>query len=112
MINDKRNIVSVFNTNNQVLFQVAKSILDDNKLEYFSTGDVLNNMDPVLYCAEIKVFDKDETVARKLLNNLTEENIYIPDKVNEKYRPFAGYLIIGSILILISILISVILFLK
>lgn len=63
---DESSLVSVFSSNNDALFQLAKSILDDNRIKYFSSGGYINVLNP----SEIKVFEKDWETARKLLNDL------------------------------------------
>ncbi|MDQ3018980.1 MAG: hypothetical protein M3R36_00165 [Bacteroidota bacterium] len=62
--------VSVFTTNNNALFQFAKSFLDNYKIKYTSTGNFLNTLNSAVYSAEIKIYKKDEKASRKLLSEL------------------------------------------
>lgn len=109
---DELLLVSVFSSNNNALFQVAKSILDDNRIEYLSNGDYLNRLEAPVYSAEIKVFEKDEKTARELLSEL-EPNQYQPSSEFEKKAlSLRWYWNLAILILFIILLISIVLLLK
>ncbi|MEO8666468.1 MAG: DUF2007 domain-containing protein [Ignavibacteria bacterium] len=93
MDEDKLITVSVFSSHNNALFQVAKSLLDENKIKYFSSGDYLNNLEAPVYSAEIRVFEKDEKSARELLSELVPAE-YVPSDNFESFLTKNGFKII------------------
>jgi len=100
MEKDKQILVSVFTSSNNALCAAAKSILENYKIEYFPEGEF--NAYSSLYGLEIKVSEKDEKFARELLKELEEDKYYLPDKFNKKLKPYIGYLIIITIILLIA----------
>ena len=101
MNEDKETLVSVFSTNNNALFQVAKTLLNSFKIKFFSTGEFLNPMNAAVYSTEIKVFKKDEAAARKLLSELEPETYQPSSEVVNKILSLHWYWYVVGILILI-----------
>ncbi len=109
---DEALLVSAFSSNNNALLQVAKSILDDNKIEYFSSGDYINVLNPAAFAFEIKVFEKDGETARKLLSKLKPSQHNPKGKLEKKMLSLKWYWNVVIIIMLILLLIIFFLLLK
>ena len=82
MLKKSNNLVTILLTGNRQIFKVAKSLLDDSKIEYFIKVDGLlevsniENVDDVLNSSngpiEIKVDHEKAVKARTLLADLQE----------------------------------------
>ncbi len=102
---DNFNLIPVYSANNYALFQMAKSILGNYKIKFYTTGENLSPMEPAIYCAVLKVFEKDETAARELLKDL-EQTEHLPEsEFDREMFSTAGYWIIGIIIIFVIIMI-------
>ncbi|MEO8210404.1 MAG: hypothetical protein ABI840_07570, partial [bacterium] len=73
----------------------------DNRIKFFSSGNYLNTLNPAVYRAEIKVYEKDERAARKLLGKL-EPTSGPPLKLSAREYWYLGIIVL-SILIMIII---------
>jgi len=105
MNEDEKMLISVFSTNNNAVFQVAKSILDNNRIKFFSNGDYLNTLNPAAYSAEIKVFKKNEKAARELLSELAPTSSDLSNEFENKKLTQRGYWYIAIILLSLIIMI-------
>ena len=56
------------------------------KVEYSPTGEYFNNVYSAIDCLEIKVFEKDEETARKLLDELGENKYYLPGNLVKNHN--------------------------
>ena len=83
MNKDKEKLITVFSTGNDALIALAKSILDDAGIGYFAKNEGVENLigvgvlgtgfNPVTGPIELQVLEEDEAEARKLLENISEE---------------------------------------
>ncbi|MBL8007363.1 MAG: DUF2007 domain-containing protein [Ignavibacteria bacterium] len=109
----KDELVTVFTSNSNILFQFAKSVLDNNKIKYVTTGDYLNSLEGYVYSSQIKVFKQYAEVSRKLLSEI-EHTVYEPSNITDKkIKSFVGswgmailLLLIIAIMILYIIIIN------
>jgi hypothetical protein len=105
MREDRSKLISVFSTNEYALFHMAKSILDENSITYFSGSDYLINLESSIYPLIIKVPEENAEISRKLLSEL-EENKFNSLIVSKK-PPVFGYLIISIIIIFVIAMILI-----
>lgn len=104
---DKMNLIPVYSTNNYALFQMAKSILSNYKIKFYTTGEYLSPMEPAVYSAVIKVFEKDEKKARELLKELVQTDHIPSAEFDRKMYSSGGYWVIGIIIVFILIMIFI-----
>lgn len=115
MDEDKSILVTVFSSNNTAVFQMAKSLLNEHEIKFWSNGE---NMPPILigspYTFEIKVYKKNEQAAKKILRELKPtSDQYIPsNESDKKIQSFIRHWGIVIILMFIMILITIFLLLK
>lgn len=109
---DEAMLVLVFSTNNNALFQVAKSLLDDNRIEYFSSGDFVNVLNPAVYGADIKVFEKDEENARKLLSQLKPAPYEPSSEFEKNIISQRWYWYVAIMLLMLLIILGILYFLN
>lgn len=104
-------LITVFSSNSNILFQFAKSVLDDNKIKYVTSGDYLNSLEGYVYCSQIKVYKQDTDISRKLLIEI-EHTVYEPSNITDKkIKSFAGSWGMAFILfVIIAIMIIYILY--
>jgi hypothetical protein len=80
---DKEKVVTVLSTGNEALIALAKSILDDAGIRYFAKNEGVENLigvgvigtgfNPVIGPIELQVLEEDVATAKKLLENIVEE---------------------------------------
>jgi len=104
---DKINLIPVYSANNYALFQMAKSILRNYKIKFYTTGEYLSPMEPAIYSAVIKVFEKDEKIARELLSDLVQKDNIPSNEFDRKMYSSVGYWVIGIIIVFILIMIFI-----
>lgn len=104
---DKMNLIPIYSANNYALFQMAKSILSNYKIEFYTTGEYLSPMEPAVYSAVIKVFEKDEKAARELLKELVQTEHVPVSEIDKKLYRMSGYWVIGIIIVFILIMIFI-----
>lgn len=116
MEEDKEILISVFSSNNPPLFQIAKSLLDRHGIKFWSNDEYknLNLIGLLKYPSEIKVFEKDEIAARKILSELTQtSNQYIPsNKSGNKLQSFIVRRGVLIIILFVLIMVTIFLLLK
>ncbi|MEO8663996.1 MAG: DUF2007 domain-containing protein [Ignavibacteria bacterium] len=100
-------MVPVFSTYNNALFQVAKTILNDHNIKFYSRGDFLNVLEPAVYESEIKVFEKDAKAAEELLSEIAPVRYETPDKFSNFLTRFGILIILISLLIIMLILLLI-----
>ena len=105
MKDDKTKLVNVFSSNNNYLFLVAKSVLDDSKIQYFSTGDNLNTLEG--YSAGLSVFEKEADTAREMLRGIVQTGHTPENKFDKKLLSSSGYIVICLFLIFTLIMIYI-----
>lgn len=109
-------MVTVFSQNNVALFQIAKSLLEANDIKFWANaayGSIVGLTGTGSYNLMIKVFEKDEKAARKILSKLTKAPPYVPsNKIDKKINSFIGRWAVVIILIFIITLIIVMYLLK
>jgi len=82
---DNEYAVTVFESGHEGVIAVAKSMLDEAKIEYSVKGEGVENLlgvgvigtgfNPVTGAIQIQVLDKKAEEARELLKGLTENNV-------------------------------------
>ena len=104
-------MVTVYSENNSALFQIAKTMLSEQGIKFWSNGEYAGVMvSRIPYILTIKVFKKDEESARRILNNLSSTEPYIAtNETDRKINAFIGRW--GLILIILPILIMIALYL-
>jgi len=65
-------LITVFMTSNRHIFKVAKSLLDEAKIEYFVKGDGLTDSDSFEGPYEIQVINANSVKAKTLIADLQE----------------------------------------
>jgi hypothetical protein len=80
---DKEKVVTVLSTGNEAVIALAKSILDDAGIRYFAKNEGVENLigvgvigtgfNPVIGPIELQVLEEDAATAKKLLENISEE---------------------------------------
>ncbi len=87
MDEDKEILVSVFYSNNPVLFEASKSLLKSHRIRFWHNGEYNKfNLTGSPYFYEIKVFEKNENTARKILSELPEtSNQYTPSTKTQSF---------------------------
>lgn len=98
--------VTVFAQNNLALFHIAKSLLDDAGIKYWSNAaytTITRSLVPTGYPLAISVFPKDEMLARKVLGDLQVADAYVPkNNTDKKILRFVQRW--GILLILLSVI--------
>ncbi len=107
MINDDDEIIpemiTVYEENNSSVFQIAKTMLTQNGIKFWSNGEYAGVMQSrIPYVLTIKVFQKDEKAARKILTSLTSSEPYVAsNETDRKINTFIGRW--GIVIIIVSI---------
>lgn len=98
-------MVTVYSENNSAIFQIAKTILSEKGIKFWSNGEYAGVMvSRIPYILTIKVFKKDEKAARRMLNNLSSTEPYVAtNETDRKINAFIGKW--GLIIIIVSVLI-------
>lgn len=115
MDEDKLTLVSVFSSTNFAVFQLAKSLLNEHEIKFWSNGEY---MPPILigspYTFEIKVYKKNEQAAKKILRELKPtSDQYIPsNEPDKKIQSFIKHWGLVILLMFIIILITIFFLLK
>ena len=104
---DKMNLIPIYSANNYALFQMAKSILSNYKIKFYTTGEYLSPMEPAVYSAVIKVFETDEKAARELLKDLVQTEHVSSGEFDKRMFSMSGYWVIGIIIVFILIMIFI-----
>ena len=79
---DHENLVAVYETGNEAIVSVVKSMLDEAKIRYIAQGEGVQDLfgvgiigtgfNPVTGPVIFKVMPEDEEYARELLNDISE----------------------------------------
>jgi hypothetical protein len=103
-------MVTVYSENNSALFQIAKTMLSEKGINFWSNGEYAGVMvSRIPYILTIKVFKKDEKAARSILNNLSSTEPYIAtNETDRRINTFMGKY--GLIIIFVSVLIMLTVF--
>lgn len=83
MKNNNEKLVTVFSSGNHGLIALAKSVLDDAKIEYYAKNEYTVNLiglgvfgtgfNPIIGPVEIQVFEENADEAKQLLNDLPDK---------------------------------------
>lgn len=113
MEEDATILISVFSSHNAALFQLAKTLLNEQKIKFWSNGEFMNaNLSGSPYTFEIKVHSNAEKTAKKLLNKLIISGQYEPtNEFDKKTKSFVGHwaIVIAGPVVIIMILIFLLL---
>jgi hypothetical protein len=107
---DNQSLVRVFSSTSFAVFQMAKSLLNENGIKFWSNGEYMPPMlSGTLYTFEIKVYNRNERAAEKILGKLEPASVeYIPsnssDKKMQSFIVRRGFLIIILSVVLMIIL--------
>ena len=107
-------MVTVYSENNSAVFQIAKSMLTEQGIKFWSNGEYAGVMiSRIPYILTIKVFKKDEKAARKVLSKLTPTEPYVASNATDrKINAFIGRWALVIILFFIILMITVFLIFK
>lgn len=96
-------MVTVYEENNSSVFQIAKTMLSEQGIKFWSNGEYAGVMrSRIPYALTIKVVKKDEKAARKILNSLTSSGAYVAsNETDRKINAFIGRW--GIVIIIVSI---------
>ncbi len=111
MHEDEEILVSVFYSTNPVLFEAAKSLLNEHKIKFWSNGEYNKfNLTGSPYFYEIKVYKRNGKSAGKILSELSEpSNQYVPSTKTQSFIVNRG---IWIIILLVMIMIVIFLLFK
>lgn len=100
-------MVTVYSENNSALFQIAKTILNQNGIKFWSNGEYAGVMvSRIPYTLNIKVFKKDEKAAKEVLSSLTSGEPYVAtNQTDRKINTFIGKW--GLVIIIVSLAILI-----
>ncbi len=111
MNQEEEKLVTVFSTANKGNFIVAKSILEDSGIEYFTKHEYLEALAYGADTLDIQVFEKDEWTARKLFENI-QENSPKYNKDDKQQDEFIRFKIYSSIALLIIVIFIAVYFVR
>ncbi|MEO8663997.1 MAG: hypothetical protein ABI462_00760 [Ignavibacteria bacterium] len=104
---DNIELVTVYSTCNNAIFQIAKNILKSNGIKFFSNAAYYGVISTRVYNSEIKVFPKDIEAAKKLLSELTPSSYEPPNEFQKFLSGNIIYIIAGAIVLIFVILFMV-----
>ena len=102
-------MVTVYSENNSAVFQIAKSMLTEQGIKFWSNGEYAGVMvSRIPYVLIIRVIKKDEHAARKILSKLTPAEPYVAsNETDRKINAFIGRWALVIIIFIIILMITV-----
>jgi len=95
-------MVSVFNSDDFVTFELIKKILREKHIQFIPKGDNTKGMKYVRF--EIFVSAEYAARATEIIQDINENNRNSQDKFGKKHNPVIGYIVIGIILLIVVLL--------
>lgn len=95
-------MVSVFNSDDFVTFELTKKILREKHIQFIPKGDNTKGMKYVRF--EIFVRVEDAAKAAEIIQDINENNRNAQDKFGKKHNPVIGYIVIAIIILVVGLL--------
>lgn len=95
-------MVNVFNSDDFVTFELAKTVLREKHIQFIPKGDNTKGLKYVKF--EIFVRVEDAAKATEIIQDINENNRNAQDKFGKKHNPVMGYIVIGIFILIVGLL--------